>query len=449
MKIDELAQYRFPVTILEIWKREESEDLLPIQEVAITQGLLEGNSVIIAAPTSSGKTFVSEIAAYKCAWEQKKVIYLAPHKAIVEEKYLGFRQKYQQYGIKVVVSSGDHHEFDEDIRQNQFDLAIFTYEKLAMLLVASPQIACDCGLLIVDEIQMLADFHRGAELELLLTKFLTLSTRAQIVALSATIDRLNKLDEWLKAKVVIVKQRPISLREGIYTPDGVFRFREWNTREEGIENFPKSQSGDIEDMLDTLVVHLVNSGEQVLIFRKDKPSTVRTAQRLAELLNLKPATDVIEGLRALENTTAREQLIECLRSGVAFHNASLVSEERLLIESYFREGHIRVICSTSTLAMGVNLPARTVIIADADKWDRDEKTGEWKRVPINVAEYRNMSGRAGRYRFRDEFGRSVLLAAKQFEYDKYRASYIGGIVDAIDSSGVSVKFCNELDRACC
>jgi len=434
VKIKELSQYGFPKAIIEIWEQGESEELLPVQEEAIAQGLLDGHSMVIVAPTSSGKTFAGEIAAYKCAQEQKRVIYLAPHKAIVEEKYRDFKQKYQQYGIRVVASSGDHHEFDDDIRQNQFDLAIFTYEKLAMLLVVSPEIASTCGLLIVDEIQMLSDRHRGADLELLLTKFLTLSAEEQIVALSATIDRLNELDKWLQAKALLIKQRPIELREGVYTLDGRFRFREWNTKQSGIENLPKPSSDDMEVMLDTLVTHLVNNDEQVLIFRKDKPSTVETAQRIANLMDLKPVTNAIDGLRALENTTAREQLIECLRKGVAFHNADLVSEERLLIERHFREGQIRVICSTSTLAMGVNLPARTVIVADTDKWDRDEKTGQWKLVPMTVSEYRNMSGRAGRYRFQDEFGRSILLAKKQFQYDKYQAYYIGGTVKTITST---------------
>lgn len=434
VKIKELSQYGFPKAIIEIWEQGESEYLLPVQEEAIAQGLLDRHSMIIVAPTSSGKTFVSEIAAYKCAQEQKKVIYLAPHKAIVGEKYLDFKQKYQQYGIRVAVSSGDHHEFDDDIRQNQFDLVIFTYEKLAMLLVVSPEIASTCGLLIVDEIQMLSDRHRGADLELLLAKFLTLSTKAQIVALSATIDRLNELDKWLRAKELSIRQRPIELREGVYTPDGRFRFREWNTRQSGVEILPQSPSDDVEVMLDTLVTHLVSSDEQVLIFRKDKPNTVKTAQRIANLVNLNPVTDAISGLQALENTTARDQLIGCLRRGVAFHNADLVSEERLLIEHHFREGQIRVICSTSTLAMGVNLPARTVIIADADKWERDQRTGRFNPVPLTVSEYRNMSGRAGRYRFRDEFGRSILLAKKQFQYDKYRVAYIGGTVEKITSS---------------
>jgi helicase len=434
MNIDELAQYNFPQAILDVWKATEGETLLPVQEMALSNGLLDGRSMVIAAPTSSGKTFLSEIALYKQAQEQRKVLYLAPHKAIIEEKYYDFVNKYQHYGMKVVVSSGDHAEFDQDIQQGSFDVGLFTYEKLAMLLVAGPNLASSCGLLIVDEIQMLADGSRGAELELLLTKFLTLSANAQILGLSAAIDRFGELDKWLRAYGLSITERPIELREGIYTPDGMFKYREWNSKKSGEELLVKAPSNNIETMLDALVAHLLISGEQLLIFRMDKPKTLETATRLAKILSHDPATSAIEALQALEITTSREQLIECLRKGIAFHNADLMTEERLIVETAFREGHIRVICSTSTLAMGINLPTKTTIIADAVKWERDEKTDKFEKVPLTVAEYRNMSGRAGRYKFKDTFGRSILLANDQLAFDQYRVNYIGGNVKTIASS---------------
>jgi replicative superfamily II helicase len=101
VKTRELLNYGFPEEIIRIWEQAESENLLPVQEKAIAQGLLEGQSMIIVAPTSSGKTFLGEIAAYKCAREGRRVIYLAPHRAIVDEKYHDFKRKYQEYGIRV------------------------------------------------------------------------------------------------------------------------------------------------------------------------------------------------------------------------------------------------------------------------------------------------------------------------------------------------------------
>ena len=434
MKIRELVRQGFPAEILSIWEQTESEDLLPVQSLAISKGLLEGRSMVIAAPTSAGKTFLAEIAAYRAAQRRSKVIYVAPHKAIVEEKYEDLRSKYRQYGTRVVASSGDHYEYDDDIRRGRFDIAVFTYEKLAMLLVGSPDIASTCGLFVVDEVQMISDRNRGPGLELLITKFLYLATQAQILALSASIDNFDGLDLWLGAVGLLVHERPIELREGIYSPDGTFKYREWNTKAEGEEHFPPVPSGDTEIMLEALVAHLVAAGEQILVFRKDRRATSDTARRLSEHLRLPPVTSVIESLQAGEETSARELLLDSLRKGVAFHNADLLSDERLLIELAFRRGDIRVICSTSTLAMGVNLPSRTVIIPDATKWERDERTGRFVEVPLSVPEYRNMSGRAGRYRYRDEFGRSMLIASSPLEHDQYRANLVGGSLHTVQSA---------------
>ena len=429
MKIDELKDYGFPEAILKIWKESESDELLPIQEMALREGILDEVGMVISAPTSSGKTFLSEIAAYKRTQEQKKVIYLAPHKAIVWEKYFDFSRKYKEHGIQVVASSGDLYEFDQEILLGIFDIAILTYEKLAMLLIQNSSIASTCGLLVVDEIQMISDPNRGADLEFLLTKFLLLSNESQILALSASIDRFDGLDEWLHAKGLMAVDRPIELREGIYLSNGRFQYRELNSKNQDEEQFPPSPDGEIDTMIDVLVSHLLDADEQVLIFCRDKASTIQAANRIASWSHLGPASDAIDSMQTLDTTTARDELIECLRNGVAFHNADLTSDERQLIEESFRNGFIKVICSTSTLAMGVNLPAKTVIIAHADKWDRDERTGKFILLPISVSEYRNMSGRAGRYRFGDEFGRSILLANDQFTHDQYRVNYVGGTVD--------------------
>ena len=396
MLIRDLEAYGIPDGILSIWEESESRDLLPVQSLAISKGLLQGRSLVIAAPTSAGKTFLAEIAAYRVAQEMKKVIYIAPHKAIIEEKLEDLRRKYHRYGTRIVASSGDHYESDEDIRTGAFDIALFTYEKLAMLLVGHSELASSCGLLVVDEIQMLSDHNRGPALELLITKFLSIAQHAQILALSGSIDEFDGLDTWLQAEGILVRERPIELREGIYTPDGTCAYREWNSRANGLEVLPPLPSKDIETVLDGLVAHLVAANEQVLVFRRDRAGSSETARRLASKLSLPPVTQVIEALQVMEETIAREQLLESLRGGVAFHNADLLSEERLLLEAAYRRGHIRVICSTSTLAMGVNLPARTVMIPDSTKWERDERTGRFMKVPLSVQEYRNMSGRAGR-----------------------------------------------------
>jgi helicase len=108
MRMDELVSLGIPAEIVDIWKQEESEQLLPVQELAIKEGgALAGKNLLVVAPTSSGKTFIGEISAVQKSLQRAGSIFLVPYKAMAEEKYLDFRDKYDAYGIRVVISSGD------------------------------------------------------------------------------------------------------------------------------------------------------------------------------------------------------------------------------------------------------------------------------------------------------------------------------------------------------
>jgi helicase len=119
------------------------------------------------------------------------------------------------------------------------------------------------------------------------------------------------------------------------------------------------------------------------------------------------------------------QLRTAFAGSVAFHHADLTPEERSLVETHYRNGQLRVIACTSTLAFGVNLPASTVFL-EAVKWDTDRRTGAAIEVPLSWAEYENISGRAGRLGFHDEFGRSILIATNQFQADLLWRGYVIG-----------------------
>jgi helicase len=125
--------------------------------------------MVIQAPTSSGKTFIGEMAAVRAALNRKKAVYLVPLKALAEEKYRDFTEKYGSYGIRVIVSSRDFREFDADLEKGDFSIAIVVYEKMAQLFARRPERFEEVTLVIVDELEMLADEKRGQTLELLLT----------------------------------------------------------------------------------------------------------------------------------------------------------------------------------------------------------------------------------------------------------------------------------------
>ena len=459
MTLQELQQqYNFDAEIIRIWTERESADLLPIQETAIQKHhILAGRDLLVSAPTSSGKTFLAEIAAIHSIFKRRNVIYLLPLKALAEEKYADFLEKYEEFGLDVVISTGDRTEFDAAIERGDFQIAVLVFEKANRLLVRNKNFLNNCGLIIVDEIQMTADFSRGGSLEMLLTSILysrdkelqgpgTFSTtHPQLIALSAVIGGLNRLDEWLGLDVLLSDSRPVELYEGILRHDGSFTSRGFISKEVRTEHFtpfPEHQKFNLKSVaerreyeykrLEHYVSYLLSRGEQVLIFRKWKWLTRTSALRLAQDLQLPPALEALEAAQNMEDSISKEMLLESLRHGMAFHNADLGRDERRIIEEHFKaeNSKIRVICATSTLAMGLNLPVKTVIINDLEK--PDPYSDVFQEVPISSSEYKNMSGRAGRLKRQDE-GRSIIFSASEAEERILWRNYIEGSFPQLNS----------------
>ncbi len=424
-RIRDLRKYGLPDSLLQIWEQQQGDFLLPVQEVAVQRyGLFEGQSLVISSPTSSGKTFIGEMAAMRATFAGKRVLYLTPLRALAEEKYQTFQARYGVYGVKVVVATRDRREFDRAIEQGDFHLAVLVYEKLSQLLVRHPHLLRTVALVVVDELQMLGDPERGAGLELSLTKLLGSTPRPQVLGLSAVLREAREVAEWLNADLLFQDERPVELYRGVLL-ENRFRYKTYNSGEEGEEQWPAVNSEDPRDILFAGVKHLVEKGEQVLVFLKGKRDTVQCALALAEELSLPPAQEALAAGELLEETVLKAQLRIAFAGGVAFHHADLTSEERTLVETSYRRGELRVIACTTTLAFGVNLPASTVFI-EAVKWDTDKRTGAAIEVPLSWAEYENISGRAGRLGFHEQFGRSVLIATNQFQADLLWRGYVLG-----------------------
>jgi helicase len=228
----------------------------------------------------------------------------------------------------------------------------------------------------------------------------------------------------LEADLLFQDERPVELSRGVLLGER-FRYRTYNNGEEGEERLATIESDDPREILFANVKHLVDKGEQILIFLKGKRDTVQCALALAETMTLPPAAEALAALAPLEETSLKAQLSAAFSGSVAFHHADLTSAERAVVETHYRNGALRVIASTTTLAFGVNLPATTVFI-EAVKWDTDKRTGAAIETPISWAEYENISGRAGRLGFKEEFGRSILIATNQFQADLLWRSYVMG-----------------------
>jgi helicase len=428
MRIRDLSRFAVPEPVLALWESRQGAMLLPVQALAVKRHGVFGQNdgatrnLLIQAPTSSGKTFVGEMAAVETALRGRQAVYLAPLKALAEEKYLEFKEKYAAFGLKVILSTRDHRDFDGDLERGEFSVAVMVYEKLSQLLVRRPERLAQIDLVIADELEILSDPERGAMAELLLTRVLRSGCR--IIGLSAVIGGAEQLAGWLNADLVRHDQRPVELRHGVLH-EGTFRYRTHNGMEEGEEPLWAGSEDSWWETVAANVAGLAGRGETALVFVKSKHEARRYAAMLADRLDTGGAIAALSALRAMEATRCRDQLLETLARGVAFHSTDLAPEERRIVEEAFRTGEAKVMVSTSTLAVGLNLPAQNVFLCP-EKWRYDSRLDLPWKAPILHTEYENMGGRAGRFGTGHEFGRAILVAATPFDRESYWRRYVEG-----------------------
>ncbi len=416
MRIMSLEAYGAHAGLLAAWEGEYGSDLLPIQEKAVREGrVLQGQSVIGSGPTGCGKTFIAEMAATHAATQGRRAVYLVPTKALAEAKYRQFSSTYGPLGLRVIISTQDRRASDYSFARGDFDLALTVPEKLWSVVLSSPALARSVGALVVDELQLVGDPHRGPCLELLLSHLAGLGA-AQIVGLSAVLSNGRELAGWLHAELVEERERPVELRKGVWR-EGRFVYREHNTRQAGEEALPapcEEEDSPLEALV-SVAVALAAQEEPTLAFLRDRASTVRAAMKAGERLSAPPAEEALAALADLPRTFTTEALASLLARGVAFHNADLHFSERQVVEQAVVAGEVKCLFTTSTLAVGVNLPARNVLI-DPVKWDTGPG-GAPCLSPLSQADYENMAGRAGRLGFGDAFGRAILLGGAEFDSD--------------------------------
>lgn len=402
-----------------------------LQLEAINQfGLLQGEHLVVSAPTSSGKTLIGELAALRGVLGRKRACFLLPLKALVNDKHRQFTRTYDPLGVRVIRATGEIADDIPALMRGQYDICLLTYEKFASLATAAPHLLEQLGTVVIDEVQMIADASRGTNLEFLLT-LLRMRRKSgaepQVIGLSAVIGDTNGLEQWLGARLLRRTERPVPLDEGILLADGQFRFTD-DTGEERLTGpiiNREFRKGSSQDWIIPLVRKLVAEGKQVIVFRETKGEARGCAGYLAESLGLPPARAALDALPQADPSTASRRLREALQQGVAFHTADLDRDERLVIEEQFRASGttLRVIAATTTLAMGVNTPAEAVVIAGL------MHPGE---QPYSVAEYKNIVGRAGRLGL-SERGTSYLLALDAREEHYTWNRYVKGTPEDLRS----------------
>lgn len=372
------------------------ESLYPPQELALPHAI-SGRNVVLAVPTASGKSLVAYIAILNSVLSGGKAIYIVPLRALASEKFEDLR-KFEDLGVRVGISVGDYDADDPTLER--FDVIVSTSEKIDSLLRHKTSWLEKVSVVIADEIHLINDPDRGPTLEVTLTKFRMVNPKAQIIALSATIKNSDEIAAWLDAVNITSDWRPVPLKEGVYL-DGEIFFTD-NTRR---------KVKDLGDPIVSLVDDCLSNNGQVLIF----VNTRRASESLASSLRsvTRKYIGVGKELREIsksvslddeEPTSIGKRLSECIKYGVAFHNAGLSNDQRKRVEDLFRAGKIKVIVATPTLAAGINLPARMVIIREATRFD-----AEYGHSAIPVLEIKQMCGRAGRPRY-DDYGEAVFIS---------------------------------------
>ena len=428
MKISELdLQERY----IEFLNSLNFTTLYPPQADCVSSGLLKNQNLLVSTPTASGKTLVAIIATLKHIEHNGKIVYLSPLRALASEKYFDFKKlekitKSDGSSIKVSISTGDYESNSDHLKDS--DIIILTNEKFDSLRRHGIKWLSQISLIVIDEIHLLGDSYRGPTLEMIIANMMISEHKPQLLGLSATVNNVDEISNWLNAQSVISNWRPVDLYEGVWC-SGQLDFKDGNSP----VNIDNSGEGTAID----IALDMVKQNAQSIIFTETRKRAASLAKKIEKmmpvLLNIEQSAELSDLSKKLEksdsNTDMNKLLVKLIKHGVAFHHAGVSNQQRQIIETGFKERKIKIICATPTLAAGVNLPARRVILSSYLRYDM--KYGGMS--PISVLDYKQMCGRAGRPQY-DDRGETILIANNESEQDSLFDHYINGDVEDIESA---------------
>jgi len=401
-------------------------ELYPPQAEAIKAGVLNGENLILATPTASGKTLIALMAASMHLVRGGKILYLVPLRALASEKLQEIQELLcKGSGFKVAASTGDYDSSDPWLAK--YDIIVATNEKADSLLRHRAEWIDDLTMIVFDELHLLGDEDRGPTLEMVITKLKRRLGDFQTLGLSATISNAEELAEWLGAKPIISDWRPVPLKEGVlYGLQAEFADGDVRRLEQMDEN-----------VIVNAVLNVLMEGGQALVFAPTRRSAENYAMRLAQAFTRRLGIlrdDEREELRryaeellAEERSIFTENLAKMIAAGAAFHHAGLSYNQRRIIEEAFRSRVLKAVAATPTLAAGVNLPARLVLIAGIRRY----QVGRGY-VGIPVLEYKQFCGRAGRPGY-DEIGYALTVVRRRDEKEYVMEKYVMGEPERIRS----------------
>ena len=412
-------------------------------------------SVIVSAHTSAGKTVVAEYAIAMALRDKQRVIYTSPIKALSNQKYRELLKKYKDVGLMTG---------DVSINSNA-SCIVMTTEILRNMLYKGSEIVREIAWVIFDEVHYMRDKIRGVIWE---ETIILLNNYINYVFLSATIPNAREFAMWVTkiknqcCNVIYTDFRPVPLQHYIFPSggndinlivDSKGNFREENFNKclsnlaeinkiNSIINYNNNEQNN-ENKLSTendleLLIDMINSQsmEPAIIFCFSKEQCEKYSNNLKKFdLITNDEKKLIEkifisAIMSLSNEDQKikqiQSILPILQKGIGIHHSGMLPIIREIVELIFQEGLIKILFTTETFSMGVNMPAKTVIFTDIEKFDG------LKRRYITCGEYIQMSGRAGR-RGLDEKGIVILILKKKMEIEKIREIF-SGKSDCLNSS---------------
>ena len=401
--------------------------LYPPQEMALDQGILEGRRMLVTTPTASGKTLIAMMAILKAVEKGNKAVYLTPLRALASEKHedLKVLEKLDiGRKIRVAVATSDYDSSGKELAGA--DVIVLTNEKMDTLFRHNAEWLGEVGLFVSDEIHLIGDRERGPTLEMMLTKIRKHYPQSQVVALSATVVNSDEIAEWLGCELVKSDWRPTKLVEGVY---------EYGSARMNDGKKFRVESSGMSSAVD-LAIDSLDGGGQALIFAETRKRAASLAAKAAEGVyrRLDKATKELvtsasaEIINKGDDTELTKTLAQLVGKGVAFHHAGLGPSSRKIVEDSFKNGVIKLLAATPTLAAGVNLPARRVVIASILRYDSDYGGS----VPISVLEYKQLCGRAGRPKY-DTSGEAIIVSESGVNAEDLYDHYVLGSPEPLRS----------------
>jgi ATP-dependent RNA helicase HelY len=382
-------------------------------QITACQAVEDGKGVLVAAPTGAGKTVVGEFAAFSALARGKKCFYTTPIKALSNQKFAEFQERFGEDRVGLLTG-------DTNIN-SEADILVMTTEVLRNMLYANSSTLTNLGSVVMDEVHYLADKFRGAVWEEVL---IHLMESVQVISLSATVSNAEEFGEWLgevrgATEVIVSEIRPIPLYQHVLIGDRMIdlftdpgkinpeilglerealrrvkaprgrrdRYNDNENRLSRAEIIEKLQRENLLPAItfifsragcDAAVKQCLNDGVK-LTTTEERIEIVATAQKYTQNL----AEEDLEVLGYRDWLTALER-------GIAAHHAGLLPSFKGAVEDLFKRGLVKAVFATETLALGINMPARTVVLEKLTKWNGEA------HVSITPGEYTQLTGRAGR-----------------------------------------------------